>query len=100
MSVQKGAIGVIIELTITEDDVAVNLSSATTKNIVLRSPSGVVATKTGAFVTDGSDGKLKYTTTAEADLNEAGFWKAQAALVMTGFTGRSSSAQFEVMSNL
>ena len=57
-NIQVGAIGLVITLTITEDDVAVNISSATTKTIKIRKPDGTVLAKTAAFTTNGSDGKV------------------------------------------
>jgi hypothetical protein len=100
MSVQKGAIGVVIRLTISEDGEVLPIAGATKKNIVLRSPSGVVKTKTGSFSTDGSDGKLEYVTTSANDLDEVGFWRAQPDLAISGYDGRVSVASFEVANNL
>ena len=44
-------IGTIIQITITEDGVALDISSATTKEIILKKPSGTLLTKTATFTT-------------------------------------------------
>lgn len=98
-NIQVGVIGLVITLTITEDDVAVNVSSATTKTIKIRKPDGTVMTKTAAFTTTGADGKLTYTTVAN-DIDLAGEYKAQAYVVMSGFTGHSTIVTFEAKRNV
>ena len=98
-NIQVGAIGLIITLTITEDDVAVNISSATTKQIKIRKPDGTVMAKTAAFTTNGSDGKVTYTTVAD-DIDLAGEYKAQAYVVMTGFMGHSTIVTFDAKRNV
>lgn len=100
MSLQKGAIDAIIRCTITEDGDVLPIDGATAKNIVLRSPSGVVKTKTAAFTTDGTDGMLQYVTSSASDLDETGWWKAQPDITIPGYSGRCSVAQFEVLGNL
>ena len=98
-NIQVGAIGLIITLTITEDDVAVNISSATTKQIKIRKPDGTVMAKTAAFTTNGSDGKVTYTTIA-GDIDLVGEYKAQAYVVMTGFMGHSTIVTFDAKRNV
>lgn len=98
-NIQVGVIGLVITLTITEDDAAVNISSATTKRIHIRKPDGEVLQKTAAFTTTGSDGKLTYTTIA-GDIDLAGEYKAQAYVIMSGFTGHSTITAFEAKRNL
>lgn len=97
---QKSAIGVVIQVTILEDGVAVDVSTVTTKQIIFRKPDGPAVTKTASFVNSGTDGKLKYTTIA-GDLNESGLWDVQGYVVFAGgFDGRSDITQFEVEDNL
>jgi BppU N-terminal domain len=98
-SIQKGAIGVDIVLTVTEDGAALNIASATGKKIILGKPDGTRLEKEAAFVSDGSDGKIKYTTIA-GDLDAAGVWQAQAEFTLSGFTGRGTMTTFEVKPNI
>lgn len=93
-------IGTIIRLTITQDGVALDISSATaTKDILLKKPSGTLLTKGASFTTDGTDGKLEYVTVAD-DVDESGEWKVQASLVLAAGTFRSAVARFDVGDNL
>ena len=88
--------GVIIELTINKSDgTAYDLSPASTKEIAFESPSGIRTTKAASFVTDGSDGKIKYVTQAN-DISEAGMWKVRAHLVLPTFSRKSSAVSFVV----
>lgn len=96
---QLGAIGALIIVTVEEDGEIVNLASVTTKNFVLKKPNGVTVTKTALFFTDGTDGKLKYTTIA-GDLDKAGEWKIQADLVFpSGYDGPTKVETFQVLPN-
>ena len=64
---------------------------------VFHKPSGAM-TKTAVFTTDGTDGKLEWTTIA-GDLTPWGTYSVQAKLTMPGFTGRGKRATFEVLKN-
>lgn len=92
-------IGTAFTVTVQDDAVVVNISAATTKQIKFKKPSGTVVTKDGAFVTDGTDGKLRYTTVAD-DLDEDGKWYLQVYLVLTNWTGHSDWGDFVVYGNL
>lgn len=76
----KGDIGAVFEVSlITESGTAVDVSTATggsDKLLVLRSPSGVVKSLAASFVSSGTDGKIRYTTTS-TDLDEVGGWERQ-----------------------
>lgn len=97
---QVGAVNLIIRGTVKEDDVVVDVSTCTTKQMILRKPNGAVLTKTAVFDTDGIDGKLKYLTVS-GDLDVAGSWSAQAYVIFPGgFDGRSEVERFWVNSNL
>ncbi|NIP55083.1 MAG: hypothetical protein GWN00_09825, partial [Aliifodinibius sp.] len=54
-----------------------------------------VVTKDGVFVTDGTDGKLQYTTIAD-DLDEIGIWHLQGYLVMNEGSWHSNKVIFRV----
>lgn len=98
-NVQKDDIGTIVELTLQENGTAVDLSSATTLQIIFRKTDGTTVTKTASFSTDGTDGKIRYQSVA-GDFNVAGPWRVQARVVMGGKDLKSSVAEFSVLENL
>jgi hypothetical protein len=95
-SLQKDAVGVAIKGTIVEDDVAVNVSTVTTKQLVFTKPDGTQVTKTAAFLTDGSNGIIQYVTVS-GFLDQAGTWSVQGYVVFPGgFDGKSKRGYFQV----
>ena len=60
-----------------ENDAAKDISSAVTTNFLFQKPDGSVLTVDASFKTDGTDGKLSYTTTNN-DLDQIGLWRWQA----------------------
>lgn len=92
-------IGTNLVVTLSDGGTAVNLSSATTKQIILLAPDGTKLTKTATFVTDGTDGKIKYATIA-GDLTQEGEWKLQAHVTMLTGEWRSDVQTFDVHPNL
>lgn len=100
-TLQQGTIGAVFELTVLDNTGAiVNLSSASTKQILFRKPSKTTVTKDAAFTTNGTDGKLRYTTTSEDDLDKAGAWQMQAYVVTPTVTGHTQIVSFTVLRNL
>lgn len=99
--IHEGDIGTIFRLTIVDcDSVAIDISTATVKDIVFKKPDGTSVTKAGVFYTNGTDGIIDYTTIAD-DLNMIGEnWKIQAVVTLS--TGRWSSdvGTFTVYGNL
>ena len=76
--VVRGSYGQVIEITVTEDGSAKNISGyTTTRQIILQAPSGKIATLTATFKTDGSDGILHATVT-QGTFDEGGEWAIQA----------------------
>jgi hypothetical protein len=93
---KQNAVNAVIQLEITEDGVAVDISSCTTKDLVFQKPDGQAITKAGSFTTDGIDGKLRYITEA-GFLDQAGRWLVEAALVFPlGYGGRTKETMFIV----
>jgi len=76
-----------------------DVSSAISVSLVLKSPSGISNTKTASFNTNGSDGKIKYTT-VDGDLNEVGTWRMQAVVNFPTSSFRSNVKTFRVYENL
>lgn len=84
-----------------QDDSIQDISGATTKQLKFRKPnSGTVITKSAAFTTDGTDGKLQWSTTSVDDLDESGLWVLQAYLVIGSNIHHSDTVQFTVYPNL
>jgi hypothetical protein len=93
--------GTVLRTTIKDqDNVIVDVSSATTIQIILRTPKGEFVTKTASNTTDGTDGQIQYTT-LDGDIDEVGTWGFQARVVLSATQDfKSSIHQFEVVSNL
>ncbi|MHC4181276.1 MAG: hypothetical protein ACYSWU_27585 [Planctomycetota bacterium] len=96
---QKNDIGVIVTVTITEAGVAKDISTASVKKIWFRDPNGDELEKTAEFVTDGTDGKVKYTTIAD-DIDTAGPWRFQAKITTPAATFGTSWGEFTVGENI
>ena len=95
-------IGTSFQITLYDDDVIVDVSSAigiNTKTITFKKPSGVTIEKEATFLTDGSDGIIKYIT-IEDDLDELRTWEIQAKVTLTSGTWRSNIDKFKVYENL
>lgn len=91
--------GTIIEVTIKDGTSVVDISTATTKQILLRKEDGTVLTKTATFKTDGTDGILRYTTLV-TDLTPAGHWQLQAYVVLSSGAWKTDWTSFDVWPNL
>ena len=76
-----------------------DISSASTTELILKSPSGVSKTKTATFATDGTDGVIEYVT-VDGDLDEIGTWRLQAKIVIGSSTWRTDVGTFRVFENL
>ena len=98
---QKNDIGVVVELTITKesDGSALDISAASTRQIILTPPSGTVITKTATLSGAGTDGKMRYTTESGV-LSELGSWEVQGRVVIGAVDLRTSIAKMVVKRNL
>lgn len=92
-------IGTLFTITLKDGEDPVNISSASVKVIVFVSPNGGRTEKTADFLTDGTDGKIKYTTIA-GDLSVSGLWKLQARVVVPAGTWHSDVYNFMVHPNI
>lgn len=102
--IHQGDIGTVFELTLYDDTVIVDVSTATTKEVIFQKPTvngvaGAVVTKTAQFKTDGTDGIIQYTTILD-DLDTVGNWKVQAKVTLPSGTWRSDISKFRVHKNL
>jgi len=100
MSVQKGDIGTAFIATIKDGGEIVDVSGATVKKIKFEKPSGASVTKDASFYTDGTDGKIKWTTTLVTDLNEAGVWKRQGYVELPTGKWHTTVLSFTVADNI
>lgn len=67
-----------------QDGDAVDISGASSKQIVLRKPDGTTKiTKSATLTNDGTDGKLEYTAAA-SELDTEGEWKWQFLVTLGG----------------
>ena len=81
--IREGDWGTILRVTIKENGSAVDVSSATVKNIILTPPgNGVEIVKAASFTTDGSDGKIQYTIEQGLTDGEPGIWHICARIEM------------------
>ena len=97
-------IGTIIRVTVQDTNTScvaesLDISSATTKNFILKKPDGTKVTLAGVFTTDGTNGQIQYVTIAN-DLDQVGDWKLQLHLVLSDGTWRSEIGYFRVINNL
>ena len=92
-------VGLQFTITIQDGDTAVDISTATTKQLIFTKPSGDQLTKTASFVTDGTDGVIKYLTIAD-DLDEVGNWQLQGYVVIGTYSWHTDIARFKVHRNL
>lgn len=101
--IHVGDTGTSFELTIkNEQGQIVNLATVTIDDIeiIFMKPDGTTLTKTASFVTDGTDGKVKYVTVA-TDLDAFGTWAIQAYVnYVAGGALHSDIRRFEVIANL
>lgn len=82
-----------------QDSNIVDVSLASTKEIVLKSTSGLVLTKTASFFTDGSDGWITYTTIS-GDIDAAGRWYIQGHVTLPTGDFHSAVEPFQVSTNI
>jgi hypothetical protein len=92
-TVRKDDEGTEFIVTFTEDDQAVDISAATTTEIVFKSPDGTVTAQDASFVTDGTDGKLTYTTSS-GDIDKEGLWLLQGHIVTPSGEWRTEMGKF------
>jgi hypothetical protein len=97
--IHKNDIGTVFEITIKDGPLVIDISGATTKNILLKPPTGTLLTKAGVFVTDGTDGKIKYTTIS-GDLSEVGVWQVQGHIATPDGEWKSDILNVSVHDNL
>ncbi len=96
-----GNVGTIYRATIKDqDNVVVNVSGASTKEIIFKKPGGTLITRAAAFTTNGTDGKIEYKTVT-GDIDEAGTWEWEPhVIVSAGNEWRADPLEFVVKDKL
>lgn len=97
--VHKSDVGTIFEATIKDDDVVVDISASSSRQLIFKKPSGAAVTKAAVLSGNGADGKMRYVTIA-GDLDEVGLWKLQGQVTIGAGTWRTDVYAFQVFDNL
>ena len=99
--IHYGDVGTPLRVTLkdSQTNAVVDISDATTLQIILQKPDGSTLTKTAVFTDTGVDGQLQYVTVAN-DLNVVGNWQLQVYYVGASGSWRSDMAKFRVWENL
>lgn len=92
-------IGTRLIMTLLDEGSVVDISGASDIDVVLRKPDTSTSTKTGVFYTDGTDGKIKYTSIS-GDFDQAGTYKIQGIVTLPSGTYHTSISDFKVYCNL
>ena len=96
-------IGTVILVTVNDcvsgTPTVLDLSTASTLELIFKSPSGTATTQSASLYTDGTDGKIFYTS-ADGDFDEVGTWRIQCKIGIGGGTFRSDVGTFKVYENL
>jgi hypothetical protein len=99
--IHKGDVGIRFIVTIYKTDGSLrDVSGFTTKQMIFKKPSGTLITKDTSFYTDGTDGKIYYTTDSASVLDEVGNWQMQVYLTDGATTKRLNINNFIVYINL
>ena len=97
--IHVGDVGTQLIMTVKDDGVVVDISSASSLSVIIKKPDGVNYTKAGTFLNDGTDGKMYYTSVS-GDFNAAGNYKIQGIVTLSGGTFYTSISTFKVFCNL
>ncbi len=97
--IHKGDIGTQFTVTVQDGTTVVDISTASTKQLIFKKPGGTILTKSTSFVTDGTDGKMQYVS-VDGDLSDDGVWKMQGKVVIGGNTFSTDITSFKVYRNL
>ncbi len=97
--IHVGDIGTKLRATLYEDDEVVDLQSATVKQYIIKKPGNVQIVVDCSFVTDGTDGKIEYTSTSET-FDSPGYYKLQGYIEIAGNKWHTDTTTFRVHPNL
>jgi hypothetical protein len=97
--IHVGDIGTVFEATIMDGKEIVSVSGAITKKLIFRKTDLTVIEKDAEYVSNGLDGKIKYTTVS-GDLDQKGVWKFQGFVQLPSGSWHSDIHNFTVSDNL
>jgi len=92
---KKNDIGTVFQILIYKNGAARPIDAGTGLTIYFRKPDASILEKTATFTTDGTDGKMQYTTVA-GDLDQSGLWGIQGKYTIGGSTWRTDWGDFPV----
>lgn len=82
-SVHIGDLGTVFQVTFTDENGnIINVSTATTKQILAKLPDGTNKIFGAIFTTNGIDGVIQYTTASTGDISQSGDWKFQGYTIL------------------
>jgi hypothetical protein len=94
-------IGTQLRITVLDGDSAVDLSSATLKQVELRKPDNTSVTRTASLFGDGSGSSgVMYYNTVAGDFDQTGNYKLQGKVSLTSGTYYTDVYTFKVHCNL
>lgn len=100
MAIHQDDTGTAFIITLKDNNgVVFDVSGASERKIFFRKPSGTIISKDMTLVTSGTDGKVRYVT-GIGDIDEAGNWKMQVKITISGAVKRSNIYKFKVERNL
>jgi hypothetical protein len=83
-TVRQGDVGTVFEVTIIDEDGAVDISNAAVRQVVFGRPVVGWFTRQAEFKTDGKDGKIQYKS-QPGDLDRPGEWRLQGKVALPTF---------------
>jgi hypothetical protein len=97
--IHVGDIGTQLIMTVKDDGEIVDISPSVNLVVILKKPNGETYSKSGQLLTNGSDGKMYYTS-INGDFNVPGNYKIQGIVTLPNGTFYTSISTFKVFCNL
>lgn len=97
--IHVGDTGTSIRITIKDDDEIVDISGASSLQVIFAKPDGTKNEVVGSLYTDGTDGIIEYVL-VDGDIDQSGMYKIQAYVEISGGSYYSSIRSFSVKCNL
>ena len=99
-NIHTGDTGTQVVSRVTENGVVKDLSTATAIKIILKGPDLKWTEVTGRLYSDGSDGKIAFTTAAsDFPVGKEGDWEIQPKITMPGWSGHADKIKERVLAN-
>ena len=98
--VHVGDIGTIFELTVEDCNGVVDISTATTLEIIFRKPDGTQVINLACLSGTGVDGKMRYKTTVSTEIDQEGDWLMQGRVEFGADDFKTTVVGFNVQGNI